>query len=471
MNKPSIVFAGDIPRSTIASRVRRGELRQIYRGVYTTDIDTPIERVVRDHWQTIVGRLIPNATISDRSAVTGGPHNNRLHLVRHGRAATLELPGLTVTARTGPAPLADDIELPGGLHLASRPRAIAENAKPSRSRDGQPPRTFTPIELDTWLDRITHTDGYDRLAEYRTRAETIAASLGTKPKDIERLSDIIGAIIGTRNINTQSRALQARLAGAPVDQNRLAVFHKLAGALQTSAPQTRPADQITHPLAFFEAYFSNYIEGTEFGVDEARAIIDSGQAPTLRHADGHDLLGTYAAIIEQTETPRPTTMPDRIARLRHQHAVVMAGHPDRRPGEYKTVHNQAGNTMFVAPELVDGTLRAGLNVADTLDTAWERAVMTMFVVADVHPFVDGNGRAARLAMNDELTAGGQHRIIIPTALRYDYLAGLRRLTRNDDPEVYIKTLRFAHDYTAAVNWSTFGDAEADLTESFVRERT
>jgi Fic family protein len=96
-------------------------------------------------------------------------------------------------------------------------------------------------------------------------------------------------------------------------------------------------------------------------------------------------------------------------------------------------------------------------------------VMTMFVVADVHPFVDGNGRAARLAMNDELTAGGQHRIIIPTALRDDYLAGLRRLTRNDDPEVYIKTLRFAHDYTAAVNWSTFGDAEADLTESFAFE--
>jgi hypothetical protein len=139
------------------------------------------------------------------------------------------------------------------------------------------------------------------------------------------------------------------------------------------------------------------------------------------------------------------------------------------PGEFKTVLNQEGNTMFVVPELVDGTLRAGLRMASDLDTAWERAVLTMFVVSEVHPFVDGNGRAARLAMNGELTAGGQQRIVVPTALRDDYLAGLRRLTRHDDPEVYIKTLRFAHDYTAAIDWSTFEAAEADLRETHAFE--
>lgn len=72
-------------------------------------------------------------------------------------------------------------------------------------------------------------------------------------------------------------------------------------------------------------------------------------------------------------------------------------------------------------------------------------------------------------MNDELTAGREQRIIIPTALQDDYLAGLRRLSRHDDPEVYIKTLRFAHDYTAAINWTTFDDAEADLRVTFAFE--
>ena len=33
----------------------------------------------------------------------------------------------------------------------------------------------------------------------------------------------------------------------------------------------------------------------------------------------------------------------------------------------------------------------------------------MFLVAEVHPFADGNGRVARVMMNAELIAGGQQR--------------------------------------------------------------
>ena len=47
--------------------------------------------------------------------------------------------------------------------------------------------------------------------------------------------------------------------------------------------------------------------------------------------------------------------------------------------------------------------------------------MVMFVVAEVHPFSDGNGRTARLAMNCMLSARALSRIIIPTVYREDYL--------------------------------------------------
>jgi hypothetical protein len=40
-----------------------------------------------------------------------------------------------------------------------------------------------------------------------------------------------------------------------------------------------------------------------------------------------------------------------------------------------------------------------------------QAIMTMFVVAEVHPFSDGNGRTARLAMNCMLSARALSRII------------------------------------------------------------
>jgi Fic/DOC family len=43
-----------------------------------------------------------------------------------------------------------------------------------------------------------------------------------------------------------------------------------------------------------------------------------------------------------------------------------------------------------------------------------RAVMTMFVVTEVHPIIDGNRRIARLAMNCMLSAAELSRIMIPT---------------------------------------------------------
>jgi fido (protein-threonine AMPylation protein) len=118
--------------------------------------------------------------------------------------------------------------------------------------------------------------------------------------------------------------------------------------------------------------------------------------------------------------------------------------------------------VFVRPDLVEGTLRAGFDRLAELDTAWERSVYTMFLVSEVHPFDDGNGRAARVMMNAELVAGNQTRIIIPIVFRDDYLGGLRQLTRYDDPSVLIKALRFAHDYTASIDFTDLTTATMQL---------
>jgi hypothetical protein len=39
MNNSTLVFADDLPDSTIHDRVARGELTRIARGIYSTDID------------------------------------------------------------------------------------------------------------------------------------------------------------------------------------------------------------------------------------------------------------------------------------------------------------------------------------------------------------------------------------------------------------------------------------------------
>ncbi len=86
----------------------------------------------------------------------------------------------------------------------------------------------------------------------------------------------------------------------------------------------------------------------------------------------------------------------------------------------------------------------------------------MFVLSEVHPFDDGNGRVARALMNAELVSGGQRRIIIPSVYRDEYLTGLRVLTRQNHPLPFVQVLDFAQGYTAAVDFSDYDGAVATL---------
>ena len=102
------------------------------------------------------------------------------------------------------------------------------------------------------------------------------------------------------------------------------------------------------------------------------------------------------------------------------------------------------------------------NFYQVLDNPFSRAAYIMFIISEIHPFLDGNGRIARVMMNAELVAAGQTRIIIPTVYRDDYLGALRRLTRNNDPEVYIRMLQRAQEFCATLDAADMDKLEAQL---------
>ena len=113
-------------------------------------------------------------------------------------------------------------------------------------------------------------------------------------------------------------------------------------------------------FAFFESYFSNYIEGTEFEIEEARRIVETGQPMPARNADYHDVLGTFQIVASRREMRRtPLSADDLIDILQDRHRVMMAARPDRHPGMFKMQNNHAEDTHFVGCTLVRGTLRKG----------------------------------------------------------------------------------------------------------------
>ncbi len=120
------------------------------------------------------------------------------------------------------------------------------------------------------------------------------------------------------------------------------------------------------------------------------------------------------------------------------------------PGEFKDRNNYAGNTTFVDFNLVRGTLIKGFDYYNTLRSPFSKAIFMMFMTSEVHPFLDGNGRISRVMMNAELSRAGESKIIIPTIFRDDYMLVLRKLTRQGDPEPFIRAMQRIHRFSAMV---------------------
>jgi hypothetical protein len=230
----------------------------------------------------------------------------------------------------------------------------------------------------------------------------------------------------------------------------------------------RRPDSAAQPPAFynagfFDAYFSNYIEGTKFRVDQAMRIVFNREIPPDRPADAHDVLGTYRLVGSQDEMRRRSTDFDEFLNLlRRRHAVIMESGPEKLPGQFKTMENQAGSTVFVAPALVIGTLRQGFGMYQALAEPFTRALFMMFLVAEVHPFMDGNGRMARVMMNAELIAGGETRILIPSVFRNEYIGSLKLATHHLDPGAFVRVMEQAQRFVHAIDFSDLARARICL---------
>lgn len=170
-------------------------------------------------------------------------------------------------------------------------------------------------------------------------------------------------------------------------------------------------------------------------------------------------MGTWKIVSSAAEMSLlPGTFEQLVSLLERRHATEMEGRPGKGPGLFKTEPNRAGSTLFVAPELVRGTLGLGFDIYRGLDSPLHRAIFMMFLIAEVHPFADGNGRVARIMMNAELVAAGECRILIPSVYRNNYLSALRALSHNRLPRSLIRTLDFAQRYTHSIDFSTLDGA-------------
>jgi Fic family protein len=462
---PEVFVSDSAISKAVYEAVERGQLRKLGSRLYTRNLDDEPARLIRRNWHGLVAAYYPDAVIADRTALENKPAEDGSVFLISSKKREIQLPGLTFRPRTGPQPLESDRPF-AGVRLASIPRAYLENLRESRARGGRLARTMPRDELEKRLDALIRQQGEAAANRLRDDARAIAPQLGYDAEAAE-LNELIGSLLGTRDGDLSSTIGKARHAGQPFDPDRIRLFETLFAALRDTFVERRPAParagEANSTLAFFEAYFSNFIEGTEFTVEEAAEIIFEGVIPQERPADAHDVLGTFRVVSDLAHLKvLPTDFTGFRELLRQRHARVMEARPDKAPGAFKERENRAGNTVFVAPDLVDGTLERGFEFLQALDDPFQRAVYMMVLVAEVHPFADGNGRIARIMMNAELVARDQERIIIPTAYRTDYLGALKAFSHNGLTDPLVRMLDVAQSYTHRIDWTDLERARADL---------
>ena len=431
-------------------RVSDGMIMPLARGVWTDAVGAAPAEIVAAKWREIVGRLLPGAVITDRSAFAMRPIDGEL-FVSHSRTTPLRLPGLVVYPDGSRDYRRDDdqpLDIHGRLYASSPARALIDNAE-QRGRPGAVRRRLSREELHDQIVRIVSTS---TPAQVRNIMDAVDRDVNKAAAASIRV--FVEAARGERDtVDTPSRAMRAAQRRETFDAERVRRLRQFASDLSREKLVQRFVEDTSRMtyVAFYEAYFSNYIEGSTLSLEEAQRVVFDGD-DVGKPADAHDMRGTWQIVSDDGEmTHRAADADEFMDMLRDRHRAVMAQRPDKLPGRWKDLPNRAGATRFVEPEHVPGTLRAGWEEGQELTDPFQRAVYLMFLVSEVHPFADGNGRSARIAMNSELVSADQHRIIIPTILRTDYLSALTRATADGGPAGLHRVLEHAQ------RWVSLGD--------------
>ncbi len=182
-------------------------------------------------------------------------------------------------------------------------------------------------------------------------------------------------------------------------------------------------------------YESNSIEGNTLTLRETEVVLSKGVTvsgkPLKDHLEAVNLAKAWERV---KELARPGSQLTERS-LQDLHRILFTCIGDSSYGSYRISPARIAGATLVPPNPVkvpDLMERLFATLSETADPV-ERAAKLHHGIAAIHPFSDGNGRTARLAMNFVLLAAGYPPVSISPQLRTDYYAALEAADSGDFP--------------------------------------
>lgn len=189
-------------------------------------------------------------------------------------------------------------------------------------------------------------------------------------------------------------------------------------------------------------YNSNAIEGNTLTLNETKIVLEGitiGGKTMREHLEviNHQEAISYVEDIVQKEEPFSEWQ------IKNLHRLVLKGIDDSYAGIYRD------QQVFISG--AEHTPPSPLNIQEQMDNLLKwydeeamnfhpvvRGSMLHVIFVGIHPFIDGNGRTARLLLNLELMKAGYPPVIIRVENRLDYYNALDKAHTTEDYKDFVE---------------------------------
>jgi len=229
--------------------------------------------------------------------------------------------------------------------------------------------------------------------------------------------------------------------------NKKALFDK-ADKYRDAINRSRPLsdNEIRNLKDYFKislTYTSNAIEGNTLTETETKVLIEDGLTVGGKPIkDYYEAAGHAEAYEYMWSVARDKDAVISESLIKKLHNLFYLKIDADRAGEYRSEQIFITGTEYIppAPGEVPELMKKFVNDMNRKKNRLhpiEWAALLHKGLVDIHPFVDGNGRTARLLMNLALIQSGYGLAVIPPVLRGDYITALRISQTAHNPEPFI----------------------------------
>lgn len=218
------------------------------------------------------------------------------------------------------------------------------------------------------------------------------------------------------------------------DFSRLDILREKLDSFRPLPPEV--ASNLHEDLVLRWTYHSNAIEGNTLTLKETKVALEGITVGGKTMREHFEAINHREAILSVEGLVRENE-PLSEWQIKSIHQLILKNIDDRNAGLYRKINVVISGADHLPPDAiqVESRMQSFVTWGRTeglLLHPVERAARVHADFVKIHPFVDGNGRTARLLMNLELMKSGFPPVVLPVEKRLEYYEALDRAhTQNE----------------------------------------